>query len=326
MKAKTISDVRGGYLLGILSGMTWGLDTVLIGVIMSIAPFTTSALLLVSGVFVCSFFHDAFAAMWMTLLLTYKKRIQLLVSKVKTRDGLFCALGAILGGPIGMSFYMLAIKNAGPAYTATITSSYPALGVALAVVFLKEKLSMKGWFGLLVCISGIIWLSYEPVESALSPSVYMGILFAIVSAFGWALESVVCAYGMKSGNVTPEMALTIRELSSFVTYGCLIVPLFCGGYHGVIEVITSNAMFWLLLTALIGVTSYLAWYKSIDTIGASRAISLNVTYSFWTILFSVLLFGGTFSIKMLICSLLIIGGVTLAVGKPKNVLKMVINE
>lgn len=322
MKAKTILDVREGYSLGMLSGMTWGLDTVLISVILSIAPFSSSAILVVSGVFVCSFIHDTFAAMWMTLFWGFRKRIKLLASKIKTRDGLFCVLGAILGGPIGMSFYVLAIKNAGPAYTAIIASCYPALGVTLAGIILKEKTSIKGYLGLLICLFGISLLSFEPCESALSSSVYMGILFAIISALGWALESVVCAYGMKRGNVTPEMALAIRELSSSIVYGSLVIPLFCGGYSGVIEVASSISIFWLLLVALIGVISYLTWYKSIDTIGASRAISLNVTYSFWTILFSVLLFDGTFSIKILICSLLIMGGVALAVGNPRNILNI----
>lgn len=51
MKAKTLSEVKGGYLWGILSGMTWGLDTVLIGIIMSAVPFTTSMTLIATGTF-----------------------------------------------------------------------------------------------------------------------------------------------------------------------------------------------------------------------------------------------------------------------------------
>ena len=125
MKATTISDVKRGYIWGITSGMSWGLDTVLIGLIMSTTTFATSTSLLVSGALVCSFFHDGFATVWMSLFLTVKKRIKCLLPKLRTRDGLFCVLGALLGGPIGMSFYMLAIEKAGPAYTATITSSYP---------------------------------------------------------------------------------------------------------------------------------------------------------------------------------------------------------
>ena len=95
----------------------------------------------------------------------------------------------------------------------------------------------------------------------------------MISALGWALESVVCAYGMKSGNVDPEMALAIRELSSFVIYASFIIPVFCEGYSGVLDVLTSMSVIWLLLTACVGVFSYLAWYKAIDTIGASRGIS-----------------------------------------------------
>ena len=125
---------------------------------------------------------------------------------------------------------------------------------------------------------------------------------------------------MKSGVVDPEMALTIRELSSFSVYASLIIPVFCGTYEGVVEVVSSNVVLWLLLTAFVGVVSYLSWYKAIDTIGAARGVSFNITYSFWAIVFNLLILGGEFSLKLLLCSLMIIVGVTLAVGKPKDVL------
>lgn len=322
MKAETLHDIKKGYAYGMFSGMAWGLDTVLIGLILSQSPFTTVAPLILFGALVCCLFHDGFAFLWLSAYLSGRRKIQLLYSKIKTRDGLFCVLGALLGGPVGMSFYMLAIKNAGASYTAIITSCYPALGTVLAMVFLKEKLSWSAWVGLLICITGIIWLGYSPDSQGISSGFYLGICFAAVSALGWALESVVCAYGMKSGKVDPEMALTIRELSSFLTYAILIIPLFCGGYEGVMVVTQSSAVWWLLGTAFVGVSSYLAWYKSIDIIGASRAISLNVTYSFWAVLFGLLLAGGTFSVRLIVCSLLIIAGVTLAVGKPQDTLKL----
>lgn len=321
MKATTISDVKRGYAWGITSGMSWGVNTVLIGLIMSTTTFSTSAVFLMSGALVCSFLHDGFAALWMSLLLIMKKRISYLLPKLKTKDGLFCVLGALLGGPVGMSFYMLAIENAGPAYTATITSSYPALGVALAFIFLHEKLPMRSWLGLLICILGVIGAGYEPSGAfAVSSTFFIGILYAVISALGWALESVVCAYGMKSGDVDPEMALAIRELSSFVVYASFIIPTFCKGYSGVVEVMGSTSVIWLLLTALVGVFSYLAWYKAIDTIGASRGVSFNITYSFWAIVFSWIMGNGEFSLKLLGCCLLIIVGVSLAVGRPKDVL------
>ena len=44
-------------------------------------------------------------------------------------------LGALLGGPVGMTGYLLAIKYLGPAYTAIISSLYPALGALLSYLF-----------------------------------------------------------------------------------------------------------------------------------------------------------------------------------------------
>ena len=49
MKANTSALMRKGYTTGVLSGMTWGLDTVLIGVAMAMAPFVENPILLVGG-------------------------------------------------------------------------------------------------------------------------------------------------------------------------------------------------------------------------------------------------------------------------------------
>ena len=41
MKANTSALMRKGYTTGVLSGMTWGLDTVLIGVAMACLLYTS---------------------------------------------------------------------------------------------------------------------------------------------------------------------------------------------------------------------------------------------------------------------------------------------
>ena len=37
-------------------------------------------------------------------------------------------VAALLGGPVGMTGYLIAINNIGPGYTAIISSYYPAVG------------------------------------------------------------------------------------------------------------------------------------------------------------------------------------------------------
>lgn len=324
MKANTSALLRKGYTTGVLSGMTWGLDTVLIGVAMSMAPFVENPVLLVGGTFICSMLHDAFAALWMLIIMASKRRLKDLLPALKSRDGLFCALGALFGGPLAMTFYMLAIAKGGAALTATVTACYPLLGSAMAMVILKEKVRLRGWLGLLICILGIIYIGYTP-ESDTNVNVIGGIMLAAVAAIGWATEGVVCGYGMKAGNVDPQMALLIRELTSGVCYILIVAPIMLGGYGQMMTgtmAVFSDTVCWLTLffTALIGMLSFFCWYTAIDLIGAAKALCLNVTYSFWAVVFTFIIVGSALSKNIIIGSILVVTGVAVAtlVSRKKN--------
>lgn len=317
MKANTPALIRKGYLTGLGSGMTWGLDAVMLGLAMAMSPFVNDPMLLVGGTFVCCMLHDVFAAFWMLLIMLAKGRLAEFPRLFISRDGMFCILGAFFGGPLAMTFYMMSIAKGGPALAATVTACYPLLGSVLAVFILKEKIQFRGWLGLLICILGIIWIGYSPSGADTNINVSQGILFALVAAIGWATEAVVCGYGMKGGTVDPQMALLIREFVSGVVYVIIVAPLMLGGFDNVIE--GSMAVFeyipcWLLIlsTALIGMSSFLMWYTSIDLIGAAKALCFNVTYSFWAVVFTFLLIGSQLTWNIVIGSFLIIGGVVIA--------------
>ena len=316
MKAMTPVVMRKGYATGILSGMTWGLDTVLIGAAMVMAPFVENPVLLIGGTVICSMLHDVFAALWMLVIMGYKGRLTDLIPAIKSKDGLFCVLGALFGGPLAMTFYMLAIAKGGAALTAIVTACYPLLGSALAMVILKEKVRLRGWLGLLICIMGIIYIGYTPGSEA-DVNVIGGIMLAAVAAIGWATEGVVCGYGMKDGNVDPQLALLIRELTSGIVYLLIVAPLMVGGYKEMVigtMAVFSDTVCWLtlLFTALIGMSSFFCWYTAIDLIGAAKALCLNVTYSFWAVVFTFFLVGAVLSINIVIGSFMVVGGVAVA--------------
>lgn len=316
MKAMTPVVMRKGYATGILSGMTWGLDTVLIGAAMVMAPFVENPVLLIGGTVICSMLHDVFAALWMLVIMGYKGRLKDLIPAIKSKDGLFCVVGALFGGPLAMTFYMLAIAKGGAALTAIVTACYPLLGSALAMVILKEKVRLRGWLGLLICIMGIIYIGYTPGSEA-DVNVIGGIMLAAVAAIGWATEGVVCGYGMKDGNVDPQLALLIRELTSGIVYLLIVAPLMVGGYKEMVigtMAVFSDTVCWLtlLFTALIGMSSFFCWYTAIDLIGAAKALCLNVTYSFWAVVFTFFLVGAVLSINIVIGSFMVVGGVAVA--------------
>ena len=55
-------------------------------------------------------------------------------------------------------------------------------------------------------------------------------------------------------------------------------------------------------------------YKAIHKIGATKAMSLNITYSAWAVLFGIVLQGNSIDLKSVICGGLIIMGSILAAG------------
>ena len=314
---------RKGIVTGILSGITWGLDAVMLGVVMVMAPFVENPILLIAGGVLCSALHDVFSAIWLFGYMGYKGRLKELLPAINTRDGRWCSLAAIFGGPLAMTFYTLAISTGGAALAASVTAIYPLLGTALAVFVLKEKTGIQTWLGLIICVIGIIIIGWSPSGTE-DIDITLGVILALVAAIGWATEGVLCGYGMKAGAVDPHLALLIRYATSALVYVLVVSPIFGGGFIDAsigIAAIFSYTPCWILLamTALVGMISFLCWYTAIDNIGASKALCLNVTYSFWSVFLTLLLsiflpeyFSGALSWIITIGSILILGGVSLA--------------
>lgn len=325
-----VMNPRKGYYGGVMSGATWGLDAVMLGVVMVLAPFVENPVLLAAGGVICSALHDIIAAIWLYVYMGAKGRLKELKPALNSRDGRFCALGALLGGPLAMTTYTLAISVGGAALTTSVSAIYPLLGTALAVWILKEKTGMQTWIGILICIVGIIIIGWTPSESE-DVNVTLGIILALVTAFGWASEGVVCGYGMKAGVVDPELGLLVRYTTSALVYLLVVAPIFAGGFGQALDgfvAVFSYAPCWILLaiTAAIGMYSFLCWYTAIDNIGAAKALCLNVTYAFWGVFFSYVLswifpeyFSGALSFTIVLGALMILGGVTMAtLYKPKE--------
>lgn len=302
-----------GAVFGLISGFTWALDTVLIGMVLSSTVFNSTAQILFLAPLLSTFFHDAFSSIWMMVYLGLKGDLKQSILKVKTRSGRFAMLGGLLGGPIGMTFYVLAVQYMGASYAASMSAVYPAVGAFFAFLLLKDRLTVKNWIGLFISMLFIFLLGYS--SGGISENFTLGFIFILICIFGWGMECVVLAYGMKDNEISPEQALQIRQLVSAITYGLLIIPLF-GGYSIMPNILNSSEFFFIALIALSGTASYVYYYKAIYTIGPTRAMALNITYSAWSIILSFLLLDQPLSIKLILCSVMILIGSVITVATP----------
>ncbi|MEI3416292.1 MAG: DMT family transporter [Christensenellaceae bacterium] len=278
---------------GIIAGVAWALETVILGIALSMTPFVSTEQAIFLAPFVSTFIHDAFSAIWAAIYNGARGNLKKVWhAAFGTKGGKFVMLAAVIGGPVGMTGYVLAINYMGASIGAVASAIFPAIGAILAYFFLKEKMQWYRWVFLFATLLGVYGLSYSPEVQI--KDFWLGIIGALMCAFGWGIEAVILAKCMQDPEVKDEYALQIRQTTSAIVYGAVLLPIL-HGWGFTISLFSGTG--WLLpviaLAAFFATLSYLCYYKAISQIGASKAMALNVTYAAWAIVFTVLILGDT---------------------------------
>ena len=293
---------------GIFAGITWALETVILGFALAMTPFVSTEQGLLLAPFVSTFIHDAASALYMLILNGARRKLKDLLRVCKGKNLKWLILASAIGGPVGMTGYVLAVNYMGASIGAVASAIYPAIGSVLAFLFLKEKIKWHQWVFLVLTMLGVFGLSYSPEIDIINFGI--GLCGAFMCAFGWGIEGVILSKCLKDETVKSEYALQIRQTVSALIYGIIIIPsldgigftasLFAKGNYSVIFII--------LAAALCATVSYLFYYKAISSLGVAKAMGLNITYTAWSMFFMVVLFRdfSNISILTLSCALVVV--------------------
>lgn len=308
---------------GMIAGITWALETVILGIALGMTPFVSTEQAIFLAPFVSTFLHDACSAIWSMIYNGVRGNLPNVWKAFKTKSGKWVILAAVIGGPIGMTGYVMCVNYMGASIGAVASAIFPAVGSILAYIFLKEKMKWYQWVFLGFTLLGVFGLSYSPNLDI--QNFWLGLLGAVMCSFGWGIEAVILAKSLTDPEVTDEYALQLRQTTSAIFYGVVLLPLL-GGWEFTAGLFTASTG-WLLPTiviaALFATVSYLFYYKAIADIGASKAMALNVTYSAWAILFTVLILRDTSVLTpmTIICSLIVLVCGIFAAADFKEILK-----
>ncbi len=311
-------NFKKGILLGITVGIAWGLDTVLMGRVGASDIYSNFEL----SPLVAAFFHDGFCFMWIALVLLMGRHLKDVFTMFKYKKGRAAGVAALVGAPIGMSAYLLAIKYASAPYASSISVIYPGVGAMLSYFILNEKLSKRAILGIAISLFGSFMLGFNP-SSDVPETFFLGIAFACVAVLGWALEGVMIGFAMKhikgedDINPMPQQFLCLRYFVSMMCYGLVVLPL-VGGYPVAHSVVSTGTVFYYAGIAILGATTYLCWYKAVDLIGAAMGTALNSTAALWSIIFSALLFDAHITWSLALWGSVIVLGVFVFAVDPKT--------
>lgn len=300
---------HGGKRYGFFSGALWGLDTVVLAIALAMTPFLDFGQSALAG----AVLHDVACALILLVYMGVRGRLTDTVKALRTRPGKSVIVAALLGGPIGMSGYLIAIDNIGPGLTAIISTFYPALGTLLAFILLKERMAPRQIVALLVALGAIVATGWsatsEPIEGG---NAILGVIGALACVIGWGSEAVILTWGMRDEAVDNEVALQIRETTSAVVYLFIVAPI-AGVFGFTLHSLAHLSAGVVALAGLAGTASYLFYYKALSAIGASRGMALNISYSAWAIIFALAFPPHTIpTLTQVICCIVILVGTVLA--------------
>lgn len=280
-------------LCGILAGLTWAIDTVILGVALSMTPFVNSTQAAFLAPFVSTFLHDLFAALTATVFNGVRGKLPDVWRALRTRSGRGIVVAAVISAPVGMTGYVMAVNYMGASVGAVATAIFPAIGAVLAVIFLKEKMQWYRWIFLIATLLGVYGLSYSPDMEI--KNFGLGIVGAVMCAVGWGVEAVIAAKCMQDVAVKDEYAIQIRESTSAVVYAVILLPILRGWSFTISLFNPANGMLipLIAIAGILGCVSYMFYYKAIAQIGASKSMALNITYAAWAILFTVVILRDT---------------------------------
>jgi drug/metabolite transporter (DMT)-like permease len=227
-----------GFFIAILTTLCWSLG---------IFPFTeaakrfgTAALnqyrLLLAWIFI-----TVIACTWYSI-----SPLQLAVTP-SAHNYLFLGLSGIVGFTIGDFCAFNSFKMLGPKLGSLYTTIAPCAALILGMIVLNEKVNLIGVLGMLVTISGVIWLTLSK-KDALEASAHgfqrnrAGILFGITGALCQGCGLVLSKVGFQTPGETAVIptlqAVWIRLLFAFSA--AMIISFFTKSFISSTKIVFSN--------------------------------------------------------------------------------------
>lgn len=321
-----------------LAALTWAFQGNLMSVAGGMWPFasaTYSVMLLAVASIVTSGLHDFFAGIWLLIYnLATGHSLKEYVRLGSTKIGNVMLLAAFFGGPMATGASLIGINMCGVTYALAIGGTSPIIGAIAARILFKERMNMRVWIGIVIAVAGVLIVSYSPPDGDAKPYFIVGIIASIFSAIGWGLEGVCATYAADMTDSTTACGL-YRCFGSALMTAVILLPVFGilagdagAGFKLLAEGFSAvTPVVWIAVAAIAGGLSYVSIYNAFPRAGVGRSLTVNVTYTLWSIPVGFLFLAlgiGSYAItgRAIIGCLIVFAGVAMVIGNPKELVKL----
>lgn len=289
------SFFKKGILIALTSGILYGLYSAFLTLGMSKgvwinwnAPegnLSSFAIVFILGTLGAGL-NDLFSAIFALIQAGLKGKLGDFFKTLKTKPGLIMIGSALIGGPIAGIAYVIALQKGG-SMVIPIAALNGAIGAILGRVLFKQELNKRMMLGIAICILASFLIGATSLGESAPEGLFIGILIALIAAFGWGLEGCVAGFG--TSMIDYEIGITIRQCTSAIANLCIIMPILFfidGGNFATYgsflsQGITDSSVIFLMISGLFTLFTFAFWYKGNSMCGAALGMACNGTYSFW---------------------------------------------
>ena len=224
----------------------------------------------------------------------------------------------IVGGGLAFLLFFNGLKLTTGARAAFLHKTLPLYVLVLAFIFLKEKITKKQLWALLIMFAGTVIMvssTIPPSELWLSPQ--KGDMLVIFAAILWAIENTLAKKAMIKGEHNFVVSFARMFFGALFLWGVVLLT----GKFNLISGLTGTQWLYLLLSTTILFFYVLTFYWSIKFINVSKATAVLLLSPVITLVLGAAFLGEPTPALQLVGSTVILVGVYLVAGvKSESVL------
>lgn len=215
-------------------------------------------------------------------------------------------------GACAVSGTYIAALFLSPGFAAIAGLLYPIVGTIMSVLYLKQKVSKRGYLAVIVLVAGGITLYSGSIITDASGNV-IGIIGGLMAAIGWGFEGVVA--GKALDLTEPDIGLHLRFIFEGIFWILVLIVLLIAGapmldtLSGLLE---PTSFLMVLLIGFSFAWCYVTWYKSFPMIGVARGQAIGSLYAACAVIFLTIFLGPEAALGYTDDSMLIIVSTTIA--------------
>jgi len=206
----------------------------------------------------------------------------------------------VIGGSFAfwLFFYGLSLTTAGRA--AFLHKTLPLYALIIGIVFLKEKISKKQVYAMIVMLAGLLVMEF----STLNFDVRVGDLLVLGATILWAVENALS----KKAMIDKESNWVVTFSRMFFGGVILFAVVVLTGKSDDLMTLTVQQMLYVLISATFLFCYVLTWYLGLKYINLSKASTILLISPVISLLLGILWLNETIMIAQIIGSALILTG------------------